>query len=197
MESNQPDMIKTFTGRNVIYMLAGCFFLFLGILVIFPHLNIPVLRIVLSALTTVDFIAHEFGHVIFGFMGKFMGVLGGTLAQLFLPVVCLYLSYRRRKWFNLSLFAFWTGQSLTQISAYVRDAQTQALELFSPWSLLGGGKAIHDWHYLLTESGLLWADQFLGWAVYFSGLGLILLSAGIMFLKAVETPETNDYPHPR
>jgi hypothetical protein len=186
VETNKQIQPGASSGKLILYSMAGFLFLFLGIQVVYPILTIPFLRIIVSAVASIDFIAHEFGHVIFSFLGSFIGVLGGTLAQLFIPVVCLYMSFRRRRWFNISIFTFWVGQSLIQISSYVRDSQTQVLKLFSPWSLLGGGNAIHDWHYLLDETGLLWADQFLGWSIFILGLAFLFLAAGIMFKKAVE-----------
>jgi hypothetical protein len=174
----------------VVYSMTGLLFLLMGIQVLFPKLPVPFIRLFVSAFASVDFIAHEFGHVIFGFLGSFIGVMGGTLAQLFLPVICFLLSLRRRQWVGMSIFAFWIGQSLVQISAYIRDARTQALKLFSPWSLLGGGQAIHDWHYLLEKTGLLPADQFLGWCVFLVGVLFLLASAGIMFARAIGYPRS-------
>jgi hypothetical protein len=133
----------------------------------------------------VDFICHEIGHVVFGFMGEFVGMLGGTLGQLFLPSVCLLLTIRRCQWGTVSVFVFWIGQSLIQISVYIRDARSQSLKLFSPGALLGGGSPIHDWHYLLDKTHLLWADQFLGWSLFMLGLIIMLTSAGIMFARGV------------
>jgi hypothetical protein len=177
-------------GWMVVYSMTGLLFLIMGIQVLFPKITIPIIGLFISAFASVDFIVHEFGHVIFGFLGTFIGVMGGTLAQLFIPAICLYLSFWRRQWVGMSIFAFWIGQSLLQISAYIRDARPQTLKLFSPWSLLGGGQAIHDWHYLLEKTGLLPADQFLGWCVFLVGVIFLLASAGIMFARAIGYPRT-------
>lgn len=166
-------------------VLSGMFFLVLTVQVLFPGLTIPFVGILIYALTMVDFICHEMGHFVFGLLGEFIGVLGGTMGQLFLPVICLLLTLRRRQWGSVSIFVFWVGQSLIQISAYVRDARSQSLKLFSPGLLLGGGSPIHDWHYLLDKTYLLWADQFLGWSNFLLGVALMLFAAGLMFARGM------------
>ncbi|BCY19002.1 hypothetical protein hrd7_28510 [Leptolinea sp. HRD-7] len=172
-------------GQLIGGLLSGLFFLVLTVQVLFPDLAIPFVGILVYALTMVDFISHEMGHFVFGLLGEFIGVLGGTMGQLFLPIICLMLTLRRRQWGFVSIFTFWMGQSLIQISAYVRDARSQSLKLFSPGLLLGGGSPIHDWHYLLDKTHLLWADQFLGWSIFMLGVALMLSAAGLMFARGV------------
>jgi hypothetical protein len=170
-------------ARMIGGFIAGLFFLVLTIQVLFPTLGIPIANLLTYTLSMVDFVCHEMGHFLFGGMGEYVAVLGGTIAQLFLPVICLVLTLRRRQWGMVSVFIFWIGQSLIQISAYIRDAQSQSLKLFSPGAILGGGNPIHDWHYLLDKTGLLWADQFFGWSVFALGVSLMLGSALIMFAR--------------
>jgi hypothetical protein len=170
-------------GQLIAGIIGGLVFLILSVQVLFPALAIPIAGLIVYALTMVDFVCHEIGHLIFGFMGEFVGMLGGTLGQLFLPSVCLLLTIRRRQWGTVSVFVFWIGQSLIQISAYIRDARSQSLKLFSPGAMLGGGSPIHDWHYLLDKTNLLWADQFFGWSVFALGISLLLLSSIIMFAR--------------
>jgi hypothetical protein len=163
----------------------GLLLLILSIQVLFPVVKIPFFGILPGALSMVDFVIHEAGHLIFSFLGQFIGVMGGTLAQLFFPTVCLLLSLRRRQWVSVSVFLFWLGQSLVQISKYVGDAQTQSLKLFSPGSLFGGPEPIHDWHFLLDKTGLLWADHMLSGMVFLCGLVFLLGSAGLLFAWGV------------
>lgn len=179
------DGLNAFTNptRMVIYFLAGILFLVMGVQVLVPETQIPFVGIIIAAMTMVDFISHEMGHVVFSFFGEFITVLGGTLGQLFIPVVCLLLTIHRRQWFYISLFSFWVGQSLLQVSTYIRDARSQQLELFSPGTILGGSEPLHDWHYLLDKTGLLWADQILGGMVF--GLGLMLMFGAAIFLFSI------------
>jgi hypothetical protein len=192
MDSTNKPAIDLHPGSLITGFLLGTLLIILGIQVLFPKIPIPIAGILLSAVSLVDFIAHEIGHVAFGFMGEYVSVLGGTLAQLFLPSVCLLITIRRKSWFSVSIFTFWVGQSLIQISTYVRDARTQGLKLFSPGTLFGGENPIHDWHYLLDKVGLLWADQYLGWSIFALGLIMLLLAAGVAFAKAVGYPKNSN-----
>lgn len=169
--------------RFILFSIAGIGFLLFGVQVIFPRISIPFFNLIYYAFTLVDFISHEMGHIVAGFLGKFIGVLGGTLAQIFLPFVCLLLVMKRKQSFLIALFSSWLGENLIQISIYVRDARTQTLELFSPGVLFGGSNPIHDWNYLLGQTGLLWADQILGWIIWTAGCILLLLSAVLMFAR--------------
>ncbi|HEX7556383.1 MAG TPA: hypothetical protein VF338_07145 [Leptolinea sp.] len=184
MDLPEKPVASVSSSTLITGMVAGLFFMAMSVQVLFPKLPIPFLGVLAAALTSVDFICHEIGHILFGFLGEFIAVLGGTLSQLFLPVVCLLLTLRKRQWFSVSFFGFWIGQSLIQISTYIKDAQAQKLKLFSPGTLFGGGSPIHDWHYLLGTLNLLWADQFLGWSVFSLGFILMMLSAGLMFARA-------------
>jgi hypothetical protein len=170
-------MLQIFTGMSL-----GMLFLVLSIQVIFPVVQIPLFGIIPGAMSMVDFVIHEAGHLLLSFLGMFIGILGGTLAQLFIPVVCSLLSFKRKQWVSLSIFLFWLGQSLVQISRYVMDARSLALKLFSPGLLFGGPEPIHDWHYLLDKTGLLWADQSLGGIVFLAGLCALIGSAGLLFV---------------
>jgi hypothetical protein len=169
-----PSSMQIITG----YGLSLVFFL-LSIQVIFPAIHVPIIGIIPSAMSMVDFVIHEAGHLIFNFAGVFIGILGGTIAQLFMPIFCIFLSFRKKRLISLSFFLFWLGQSLIQISKYVGDAHTQDLKLFSPGSVFGGPKPIHDWNYLLSTAGLLWMDQILSGFVFLLGLCALIGSIGL------------------
>lgn len=52
--------------------------------------------LVLGVLDGANFIFHEAGHVLFSLFGEFLGILGGSLTQVIIPVVCTgYLSHSR------------------------------------------------------------------------------------------------------
>lgn len=60
---------------------------------------------------------HEFGHMIFRPFGQFMSYLGGSLAQIMLPLgLMLYFSLGRRENFGASLLLWWTGQNFIDVS---------------------------------------------------------------------------------
>jgi hypothetical protein len=116
----------------------------------------------------VDLIFHEAGHVVFGLLGEFVGILGGSLMQVLIPAVAAVGFLRQRQSYSASLVLIWVGQSLFNVSVYIRDARRQALPL------LGGEDVIHDWGYLLGRLGLLRWDGGLGNAVYLLGLAALL-----------------------
>lgn len=84
---------------------------------------------------------HEAGHIIFSPLGKFIATLGGTLGQLFMPLICLgVLLVKTRDPFGASVALWWLSENFMDIAPYINDAR--ALEL----PLLGGvtGKDIID-----------------------------------------------------
>lgn len=107
-----------------------------------------------------NLVIHEAGHLFFKFLGKFIYTLGGTLMQIILPslIVWIFLknNYRTGVQFSLS----WLGQNFINISVYAADAQARKLPL------LGGKKVYHDWHYMLTELGILEYDYLVGYFFY-------------------------------
>lgn len=151
--------------------------LFALVAVFLPNAQLPVVSLFISALNLLDFIFHEAGHFLFGFMGEFSSVLGGTACQLFVPTLFLAAVLYRRQFLSASYFMFWMGQNLNNISPYTGDARQQSLKLISPGTLFTNEQAIHDWHYLLGHLGQLWADHFMAAVVYGIGVMVMLLSA--------------------
>jgi hypothetical protein len=104
---------------------------------------------------------HEAGHIIFGAFGEFSHYLGGTLSQLLWPLLCMFHFRRREESFPADLCLWWTGQNLLNISFYAADAIKQELPL------VGGG--VHDWTWLLTETGLISRTELVGKSIAFAG----------------------------
>ena len=127
-------------------------------------------------LDNVDLAIHEAGHVFFGPFGEFIGFLGGTLMQLIVPLTFLGYFVFKRDFHAASVMLWWTGQNLWNISVYVKDAR--AMEL----PLVGGG--VHDWRFLLGETGWLPHDQEIGQAVHMFGV-MCYMGASIWGILAV------------
>ena len=125
-------------------------------------------------LDRVNLIAHEAGHLFFGWFGEFIMVLGGTIGQLFVPAALTGYFYLRREFFSAAVTFFWVGQNFLNISVYAKDAQAMALPLVS----IGGGDAVHDWHYILTKVGLLRWDQAVGNTWY--SIGVVIIVAAVI-----------------
>lgn len=130
----------------------------------------------LRFLHRVDLVFHEAGHVLFRPFGEFMTILGGSLLQVLVPAaVAAAFLVRHGDNFGASVGLWWTGQSLTDVAVYIRDAR----ELRLP--LLGGGTGadrpgLHDWENLLSWMGLLRQERLIAAATDLAGLALMALA---------------------
>jgi hypothetical protein len=117
---------------------------------------------------------HEAGHLIFMPFGRFMTVLGGSLGQLLMPLICLGAFLYHENAFGASVALWWFAESLMDLAPYINDARD--LQLI----LLGGvtGQEVegHDWEFLLTNLGWLKYDHALAHAAYRSGALLMVLT---------------------
>lgn len=165
------------TSRKINYLKAGFTALLLAYGIVIAR-NVDEFRF----LDNVDLMPHEAGHMFFSWFGEFIMVLGGTMGQLFVPVVFGVYFYLRREKFSASVVLFWLGQNFINISRYVKDAQAMDLPLVS----IGGGDSIHDWNYILLTLNLLRHDQSIGNAVLGLGLLIMLLSVPLGFYYSVD-----------
>ncbi|MBX3123754.1 MAG: hypothetical protein KF854_11775 [Nitrospira sp.] len=118
---------------------------------------------------------HEAGHLIFMPFGRFMMILGGSLGQILMPLICLgTFLLKTRDPFGGSVALWWTAQNFMDVAPYINDAR--AMDLI----LLGGftGKEVdaHDWNNLLTMLGWLQYDHSLAKLAYGIGTVLMLLA---------------------
>lgn len=122
-------------------------------------------------------------------MGEFIGVLGGTLMQLILPLAFVAYFWRRGDRHAATVAGWWVAQNLWNIARYVQDARAQELPL------VGAGE--HDWTYLLGEMGLLEQDRLLGQLVRFTGMLILAYSTMRGLTYARQQPsESQSYPTP-
>jgi hypothetical protein len=128
-----------------------------------------------------DLLFHEGGHVIFGVFGEYVGMWGGTLMQLLVPLVLAVSFFRRGEDFSARVILCWFGQNFFHISRYIKDARAEALPL------VGGG--IHDWNSILGRAGLLHQDQWIGGLVWWIGFAVIVHS---VFMGILGTAEGKD-----
>ena len=96
---------------------------------------------------------HEAGHIFFRLLGEFMGIAGGSILQILIPVVFFGYFVYYKKPFSASIVSFWVGNNFLDVYVYANDAQVMQLPLLS--GLTGAEGGFHDWNYLLTETGLL------------------------------------------
>ena len=125
-----------------------------------------------SVLHLPNLVFHEAGHVVFGLFGRFMTVLGGSLFQVLVPVICAVALLRQHQPYGAAVCAWWAGQNLVDVAPYIADAR--ALQLV----LLGGhtGAEVegHDWEFILTQLGWLHLDRALGLAAFRLGIGVMV-----------------------
>ena len=142
----------------------------------------------------ITFGAHELGHLVWMPFGEWMGVAGGSLTQLLVPVGALFVVKRSRDWFGVAVVGLWIACAMAELSWYIADARTEMLDLVS-FSEEG---AIHDWNYLLGRAGWLKQDlalarftRFLAWLVL---LASTALATRLCWWMATEKPATLDTP---
>lgn len=128
-----------------------------------------------SFLHVVNLPFHEAGHLLFMPFGRFMTILGGSLGQILMPLVCLgTFLLKTRDPFGGSVALWWTAENFMDVAPYINDAR--AMDLL----LLGGftGKEVdaHDWNNLLTMLGWLQYDHGLAKLSYGIGTVLMLLA---------------------
>jgi hypothetical protein len=122
----------------------------------------------------VNLIIHEGGHFFFSWFGYTVMILGGTLAELIVPLLCAVYFWRQRETSGLSFCSFWFFENFLYIGTYMADARTQAL------SLVGSGE--HDWEILFGQWGLLAHDRMLGGATRAIGwCGMLFTVAGFLW----------------
>lgn len=118
---------------------------------------------------------HEAGHLLFMPFGRFMTILGGSLGQILMPLVCLAtFVFKTRDPFGGSVALWWTAENFMDVAPYINDAR--AMDLM----LLGGvtGKEVdaHDWNNLLATLGWLQQDHRLAQLSYGIGTALMLVA---------------------
>ena len=120
--------------------------------VFFQSLRDPLYQ---SLFKTLNLGIHELGHLVTHPLGQFISIASGSLFQWLAPLVGAVMFLRQRDWFALGVAAWWLGTNLHDVAAYAGDARSRSLPLVSPF---GGTEIIHDWHYLLSRTGLLEHD---------------------------------------
>jgi len=128
---------------------------------------------VVAFLHGVNLVFHEAGHLIFGFFGQFVGVLGGSLNQVLIPAICVVAFLRTHQGASAAVAVFWTGQSLADVAVYAADGRAMALPLLAEG-------LIHDWNYILGHTGLLQHAEAIGRLMF--GAGALLMLGALAFL---------------
>src|SRR5260370_27215429 len=99
---------------------------------------------------------HECGHPLFSGFGYTIMILGGTLAELIVPLLCAVYFFWRREILGFAFCSFWFFENFPYIGTYMADARAQDLPLV--------GSGDHDWAILFGQWGWLAHDQKIGGA---------------------------------
>jgi hypothetical protein len=130
-----------------------------------------------SLLHFVNLPFHEAGHIFFQLFGQWMTSLGGTLGQLLIPIVCLFVFLIKTKDpFGASVSLWWLGENFMDIAPYINDARNQDLMLLGGITGREADYGYHDWEFILNEIGLLRYDHTLAHLAYSFGIVLMLTS---------------------
>jgi len=149
-------------------------------------------RIIDSFLHLINLPFHEAGHVVFSPFGEFMTILGGSLFQVIVPLVCAIAFARQAEWFGMSVCLWWAGENLVDLGPYIADART--LEL----PLIGGktGQEVygHDWEQILDRLGWLHLDRAIAMDAHITGSVIMVasLALGVWCLWLQTPPEQTD-----
>jgi hypothetical protein len=139
-------------------------------------------RIMGSFLHLVNLPFHEAGHVFFAPFGEFVYILGGSLGQIIIPVVCAVAFARRDDWFAVTVCLWWAGENLVDLGPYIADARALQLPLIG--GRTGAEVTGHDWEAILERLGWLHLDHALGMSAHFTGsvvmVGSLALGAWLL-----------------
>ena len=102
----------------------------------------------------VNLIIHEGGHFFFSWFGDTIRILGGTLGELIVPLLCAAYFFFHRETTGFAFSIFWFFENFPYIGAYMADARTASLPLV--------GSEESDWTILFSQWGLLAQDQKIG-----------------------------------
>jgi len=141
-----------------------------------------------SVLHLVNLPFHEFGHILFRPFPPVITSLGGSLGQLMMPLICLFvLLFRTRDLFGAAVCLWWFGENLLDIAPYINDARSLSLPLLGGNFGHSSPYGFHDWEFILTETGLLNRDHQFAMAAKVTG-SLTMMIALLWGLVAMFRP---------
>ncbi len=140
----------------------------------------------LQAIDNVNLVVHEAGHALLGWFGERLGIAGGTIFQLLVPLALAASFAWKRQLPGTAFCLFMLFQNFLGIAVYVADARAMELDLVS----IGGGDIIeHDWNLMLSWWGLLHRDRELAALVRLLGWVGMLATVGGLAWRALFTAE--------
>jgi len=107
----------------------------------------------LTLLDNVHLPIHEGGHLLFGWFGATLGLWGGTLLQLLVPILLTAAFVVREELLGTTFCAMAFFHSLTGVATYMSDALRRELPLVTVGA--PADEAEHDWVHIFSDLGVL------------------------------------------
>ena len=102
----------------------------------------------------VNLMIHEAGHAFFSWGGHTLMLLGGTLGELFVPLLCAAFFFFHRQTYGFAFAVLWFFENFLYVGTYMADARACALPLVN--------SEVGDWTLLFGQWGLLPYDVRIG-----------------------------------
>ena len=156
-------------------LLCAIVFFIWGLSFIFSSINNPGFGFGFWHMINLPF--HESGHIIFRPFWPLLTSLGGTLAQLLMPLICMgVFLIKTRDTFAAGFCLWWLGENFIDIAPYIDDARRLTMPLVGGNTGMTSPYGFHDWEFILTETGLLKYNNFIAQFSHSFGVILILLT---------------------
>jgi hypothetical protein len=151
-------------------------------------LRAPIDSAMNSFVHLIDLVFHEAGHIIFSPLGEFMTVLGGSLMQIVVPLVCAgAFLFQQDDRFGASVCVWWAGESLMDLVPYINDARDLKLMLLGgPADEVEG----HDWEAILTSLGWIHRDHSIAHAAWW--VAMLLMIAALSWSAVILMKERGE-----
>ncbi|HUL36004.1 MAG TPA: hypothetical protein VL128_19120 [Candidatus Eisenbacteria bacterium] len=125
----------------------------------------------------VNLMIHEAGHLFFSWGGHTIMLLGGTLGELLVPLLCGAYFYFHGQSLGFAFSSFWFFENFLYVGTYMKDARSQSLPLvnaeigdwtllFGQWGILDHDLQIGHFVRVLGWLGLLATMAWLAWRTY-------------------------------
>ena len=122
----------------------------------------------------VNLMIHEAGHLFFSWGGHTLMLLGGTLGELLVPLLCAVYFYFQGQTYGFAFSTFWFFENFLYVGTYMKDARSEGLPLINgdigDWTLLFG-----HWHLLPHDLQIGQFFRTIGW------LGMLTTSAWLAY----------------
>jgi hypothetical protein len=122
---------------------------------------------------------HEGGHLLFHYFGEFLGIAGGTLLQLGVPLMLATYFIFQRQIQGAAFCLFFFFEQFLPVATYMADARAQQLPLLTVGD---ADYVIHDWNYLFGKLGVLQHDTQIAMAMRVMGwIGMLATTAWMVY----------------